>query len=163
MQSMSDHLFNQFDQKAKDWGEIYNDESADGRALLRRRNAYYKARRELTEYLSALERSIGEVEVQVELRDVEIAMADERTKDARAEIQKGNKLNESLKAYVEELKANNLRLQIDFDRVSGEIEARNRGMEKGPDEIGREYIRRLGIPELTAVFNRLVLGDGQPL
>lgn len=62
LQSMSDRLFTQFDQKAKDWGEIYNDESADGRSLLRRRNAYYKARKELADYIGALERSLVEQE-----------------------------------------------------------------------------------------------------
>lgn len=66
LQSISDRLFTQFDQKAKDWGEVYNDESADGRTLLRRRNAYYKARKELADYIGALERTIGELESQLE-------------------------------------------------------------------------------------------------
>lgn len=66
MQSMSDRLFTQFDQKAKDWGEVYNDESAEGRTLLRRRNAYYTARKELADYIWALERTVSELESQLE-------------------------------------------------------------------------------------------------
>lgn len=71
----------------------------------------------------------------------------------------------ALERTVRELEGQNERLHgelanslADVRRLSVEIEQRNRTIEKGPDQIGMEYIQRLGIPELTEVFNRLVLG-----
>lgn len=68
VQSMSDRLFNAYDEKAKAWGQVYEDEGADGRTLLRRRTAYYKARKELTDYIGALERTIVELEAKQDTR-----------------------------------------------------------------------------------------------
>ena len=62
MSTMSDRLFSTYDEKTKAWGQIYENDNAEGRALLRRRTAYYKARQELTEYVHSLERTVTEIE-----------------------------------------------------------------------------------------------------
>jgi septal ring factor EnvC (AmiA/AmiB activator) len=145
MQSMSGRLFNAYDEKTKAWGQIYEDESAEGRALLRRRTAYYKARKDLTEYIEALERTIIEAEFKHEVLE-------ETVRDQHIEIADRTSTIRQLQADLQKLNEDNMRL-------SKEIEQRNRTAEAGPDEIGREYIRRLGIPELTEVFERVVLGQ----
>lgn len=144
MQTMSDRLFNAYDEKTKAWGQIYEDEGVEGRALLRRRTAYYKARKELTDYIGALERTVEEMEFK-------IGTAEETIRDLHGEI--ADRIS-----TIRKLQADLQKLNTDNDRLSKEIEQRNRTAEAGPDEIGREYIQRLGIPELTEVFERLVLG-----
>ena len=149
--TFSDRLINSFNAKAQDWGAATENEQLAGRALLRRRDAYYKALRELTEYVRGLERSIEELQDMTIDKDTEIDKLRGELADILADMREKEQL---IRHQQQTIGAQT----SDIERLSRQIENRNRMSEQGPDEIGKEYIQRLGIPELTEVFNRTVLG-----
>lgn len=129
--SMADKLLNRLVERAQLWAEVKDDESVDdGKVIMRRRKSFLSARREAFEYAKALERTVKEVERE----------------------------NTKLLTQVQELGLEIADHVQNLSRLSQEIERRNRTGEAGEDEIGAKYILRLGIPELTEVFNRTVLG-----
>lgn len=129
--SMGDTLLNRFSERAQLWAEVRDDDAVmDGKVVMRRRKAYLDARLETFNYVKALERTILEMESVIQ----------------------------TLNGNIEGLSAELADKYADIRRLSQELEGRNRLNERGPDDIGREYIMRLGIPELTEVFNRTVLG-----
>jgi hypothetical protein len=136
--SMADKLLNRLIERAQLWAEVKDDDAVnDGKVIMRKRKAFLDARKEAFQYAYALERTVKEVE----------------------EVNEGlNNQVERLHADLADVWANVRSKEQDIARLSKEIEGRNRLGETGQDEIGRLYIQRLGIPELTEVYNRLVLG-----
>ena len=73
MPELSDRLLSRFNAAAQDWGAATENESLPNRTLLAVRNRYYKAHRELWEYTASLERTIADLEEQVERANNRIA------------------------------------------------------------------------------------------
>jgi hypothetical protein len=135
---MGDRLLNKVIERAQLWAEVKDDDSVnDGKVVMRKRKSFLDARKEAFDYVKGLERTVVEVENRNEALDRKI---------------------DGLHGELADCMGNLRAAQHDKERLSKEIEDRNRRMEQGPDQIAAEYIARLGIPELTTVFNRTVLG-----
>ena len=86
--SLADKLLNRFNAAAQDWGAATESEGINNRVLIRRRDAYYKAFRELREYVEGLERSIGERDAEDDELSVTIDSLQDRLNIAVAYNQK---------------------------------------------------------------------------
>lgn len=61
--SMGDRLLNKFGERAQLWAEVKDDDSvADGKIVMRKRKSFLEARKEVFDYVKALERTVRELE-----------------------------------------------------------------------------------------------------
>lgn len=146
--SMGDKVLNKFGERAQIWAAVSdNEDILNGKVILRARANFLTARREAFNYVQALEKTVKEVEE-----------ANEKLHDELADMYATKGEMESI---MSGLRTTVMERERDLSEARKEIERRNRTKERGPDEIGAEYILRLGIPELTEVFNRTVLGKNR--
>lgn len=146
--SMGDKVLNKFGERAQIWASISdNEDILNGKVILRARANFLTARREAFNYVKALEKTVKDVE--------------EENADLNGKLADLHGVKREMESIISGLRTTVMERERDLTEARKEIETRNRMNERGPDEIGAEYILRLGIPELTEVFNRTVLGKNR--